>query len=114
MWGQFGRALVSLSLESMENTSPMSLHRHEFSMLMLHQCIVASLMQEILSFASYMGLYINYGSAYEDIKDLVTILDLLGLLLHRLFFAHLYKASGNQYLVLFRFGFLVLLLLPFV
>ena len=59
------------------------------------------------------GLFLNCGSAYEDLKDVVTILDLSGLLLHRLFFAHIYKDSGNQYFLLFFFAFLVLILLCF-
>ena len=98
----------------MKNTLLMPLHRHECSMLMLHQCIVAPLMQENLSFASNMTLYLNCGSTYQDLEDLVTILDLPSLLLHHLCFAHLYKASGNQYLVLFGFVLLVLILFPFV
>ena len=113
MWGQFGHGLVSLPLELMKNTLLMSLHQHECSMLMLHQCIVAPLMQEILSFDSDMGLFLNCISAYEDLEDLVTILDLAGLLLHRLCFAHIYKSLGNQYFLLFAFALLVFLLLCF-
>ena len=59
------------------------------------------------------GLFLNCGSAYEDLEDVVTFLDLLGLLLHHLCFAHIYKASSNQYLVMFAFSLLVFLLLHF-
>ena len=84
------------------------------STLMLHQCIVAPLMQESLSFDSDMGLYLNFGSPYDDLQDLFTILDLPHLQLHRLFFAHKYKASGNHYFLLFSFSLLILILSCFV
>ena len=68
-------------------------------------------MQEGWSFCSHMGLFLNYSLSYEDLEYLVRIFSLSSLLLHRLCFAHLYKASGNQYLLLFGFGLLVLILL---
>ena len=84
------------------------------STLMLHQCIVAPLMQESLSFDSDMGLYLNFGSPYDNFQDFGTILDLPHLLLHRLCFAHIYKASGNHYFLLFAFALVVLIFQCFV
>ena len=84
------------------------------STLMLHQCILAPLMQERLSFDSDMGLYFNFGSPYDDLQDLVRILDLPHLLLHLLRFANIYKASGNHFFLLFSFSSLILILLRFI
>ena len=84
------------------------------STLMLHQCIVAPLMQKSLSFDLDMGLYLHFGSPCDDMQDLVTILDLRHLLLHHLCFAHINKPSGNHYFLLFSFTFLILILLCFI
>ena len=59
------------------------------------------------------GLFLNCSSAYEDLEYVVTILNLTGLLLHHLCFAHIYKYSGNQYFLLFSFALLVFLFLHF-
>ena len=69
------------------------------STLMVHQCIVAPLLQESLSFDSDMGLYLHFGSPYDDMQDLATILNLQHLLLHCLYFAHINKPLGNHYFV---------------
>ena len=98
LWGHFGRGFVSLLLHSIEYTFPMSLHPLAF---MFHQCILAQLMQEILSYDSDMGQYLNFFSPYGDLQNLVTILHLPHLLLHSLCFAHINKPSGNHYLLLF-------------
>ena len=82
--------------------------------LMLHHCIAPPLMQESLSFDSDMGLYLHFCSPYDDIQDLLTILDLLHLLLHHLCFAHINRPSGNHYFLLFSFAFLILILLCFI
>ena len=59
------------------------------------------------------GLFLNCGSAYENLEYVVTILDLPSLLLHHLCFAHIYKALSKQYFLLFAFTLLVLVLLRF-
>lgn len=69
------------------------------SKLMLHQCIVAPLMQETFSSDSDMGLCLYFGSPYNDMQDLVTIFNSRHLLLHHLCFAHINKPSGNHYFV---------------
>ena len=71
------------------------------STLILHQCIVAPLMQETLVFDLDMGLYLNFGSSYDNMQGLVTIIDLQHLLLHHLCFAHINKPLGNYYFVTF-------------
>ena len=84
------------------------------STLILHQCILSPLMQESLSFDSDMGLYLHFCSSYDDLQDLITILDLSHLLLHRLCFAHISRRLGNHYFLLFSFVFLILILLRFI
>ena len=98
--------VILLVLHSIEYTLPMSLHPMEF---MFHQCIVAQLMQESLSYDSDMGQYIHFCSPYGDHQNLVTILHLLHLLLHRLCFAYINKPSCNHYLLMFASHILILL-----
>ena len=71
--------------------------------LMFHQCIVAQLMQEILSYDLDMGQYLYLCSAYDDLQNLVTIVHLPDLLLHLLCFAHINRPLGNHILILVRF-----------
>ena len=106
MWGHFGRGFVSLVLHSIEYTFPMSLHPLAF---MFHQCIVAQLMQESLSYDLDMGQYLHFCSPYDDLQNLVTILHLLHLLLQCLCFAHINRPSGNHYFLLFAAHILILL-----
>ena len=84
------------------------------STLMRHQCIVAPLVQERLSFDSDMGLYLHFFSPYGNLQDLLTILNLPHLLMHRLFFAHINNLLGNHYFLLFSFDLLILILLRFI
>ena len=71
--------------------------------LMFHQCIVAQLMQESLSYDSDMGQYLHLCSAYGDLENHVTILHLSRLLLHHLCFAHINRPSGNHIFILVHF-----------
>ena len=92
-----GWGFISLVLHSIEYTFPMSLHPLA---LMFHQCIVAQSMQESLSYDSDMGQYLHLCSAYDDLQNLVTIMHLSHLLLHRICFAHINRPSGNHIFIL--------------
>ena len=86
-----------LVLHSIEYTFPMSLHPLAF---MFHQHIVSQLMQESLSYDSDMGQYLHFCSPYGDLQNIVTIVHLPHLLLHRLCFAHIKRTSCNHYFLL--------------
>ena len=73
--------------------------------LMFHQCIVAQLMQESLSYDYNMGKYLHLCSAYGDLENHVTIIHLSRLLLHCLCFAHINRPSGNHIFIMVCFNY---------